>query len=313
MKFVYSYQTFDGFTSDQVDFLKSKLQKTEEEMFFIPSKYREIMNKNAEQVVLITGASKGIGKATAEYLVENGYSVYGTARDPSKYNLDFPVLALDVTDDNSVNECIKEIIEKEGRIDVLVNNAGFGIVGPLADTSIDDMKQQFDTNFFGVHRMVLAVLPHMEKQKTGKIVSIGSFGSRYGNAYQSLYSTSKAALAMYSDALKIELYTSRITVSLVEPGDIKTDFDAGRRNATNFDPESNEVAKRVLAIYKKGEMNGNPPIKVAKTIHKIIRSKRPKPRYTVGFDAKFFGTLIRLLPYTLHERVNMIYYKIPRK
>ncbi|MHA2089858.1 MAG: SDR family NAD(P)-dependent oxidoreductase [Candidatus Kariarchaeaceae archaeon] len=267
------------------------------------------------QVVLITGASKGIGKSTAEYLKNKGYTVYGTSRNPSKLSetYEFPMLELDVNIDTSVESCVEQILEKEGKIDILVNNAGFTVVGPLADTSIDDMKMHFETNFFGIHRMVRAVLPILQKQSSGKIISMGSFAGRFGNAFQSLYSASKSALAMYSDALRVELFTSGVKVSLVEPGDIKTDFDDGRILAQDFKPEENEVAQRALEIMKKGEMNGASPIKVAKMVHKIIKSKRPKPRYTVGFDAKFFGTLNRLLPYTLQERVNMMYYKIPRK
>ncbi|MHA2092998.1 MAG: SDR family oxidoreductase [Candidatus Kariarchaeaceae archaeon] len=267
------------------------------------------------QVVLITGASRGIGRSTAEYLTNKGFTVYGTSRNPTKLseNFEFSMLELDVTSDSSVQSCIDSVIDREGKIDVLINNAGFTVVGPLGDTSLDEVKMHFETNFFGTHRMVRAVLPIMQKQGVGRIISMGSFAARFGNAFQGLYSASKAALAMYSDALRVELFTSGVKVSLIEPGDIKTDFNEGRVLAQDFNPEDHEVAQRSLEIMKKNEMNGASPTKVAKTVHKIIKSKRPKPRYTVGFDAKFFGIVQRLAPYTLQERINMMYYKIPRK
>ncbi len=274
------------------------------------------MVKNSKQIVLITGASKGIGLVTANYLEMKGYRVYGTSRSsPDSFEeFDFSFLQLDITDDDSVSNCVNELIEREGRIDALVNNAGYSLVGPISDTSIDDIKRQYDTNFFGAHRMILEVLPIMKKQQFGRIINVGSFGGRIGLPFQSFYSASKSSLAVFTDSLRIELYTSGIKLSLIEPGDVNTgNHDHHVINAQNFNPENNEVARRALEVMRQDELKGISPEKVAKTIHKAIKSKRPKPRYLVGFQAKFFGTLQRFLPYTLQERINFMYYKVPRK
>jgi short-subunit dehydrogenase len=164
------------------------------------------------KVILITGASSGIGQRTAQHLHDKGYTVYGTSRNTVE-GVEFNMLILDVTQDQSVKDCVQKVLEKEGRIDVLINNAGFGMVGGLAEATVEDVQAQFDTNLFGVHRMVQAVLNHFREKQGGMILNIGSFGGRLAVPYQGLYSASKAALAFYSDSLRMELMREGITVA----------------------------------------------------------------------------------------------------
>ena len=268
--------------------------------------------KKEKQVVLITGASGGIGTATADLLLAKGYTVYGTTRNldsapKTRYNN----LQLDVQDANSVKNCIQELMNKEEKIDILVNNAGYGLCGAIKDLTIEEIQENFDTNLFGTHRMVKEIVPIMIRQGKGRIINIGTFGGRLGLPFQGIYSASKAALAVYSDALKIELLRDNIQVSLIEPGDIKTDFNAGRKFADGYGEDQD--AQRAVRIMHEAEQKGTEPQKVAKTIYRAIKARRPKPRYTRGPDTKFFGTLMRLLPYTLHSFIARLYYGVPKK
>lgn len=264
------------------------------------------MNK----VILLTGASSGIGKVTADYLADQGYTVYGTSRNPDSVD-NYSMIKLDVTNEDSVQTCVEQVIEAEGRLDVLINNAGFGMAGSIADASIDDVKRQFDTNVFGVHRMVQAALPYLRELDTAMIINIGSFGGRLAIPYQALYSASKAAVAMYSDGLRMELMRENIVVTCVEPGDTSTEFDTGRVEVQNYDNDL--VAERALDIMRKAEHNGADPKGIARTIAKLIKRGKAKPRYTTGPDAKALGVIQRFLPFTLQERAIMMNYKVPRK
>ena len=271
------------------------------------------MSRNKERgVVLLTGASGGIGTVTAELLLSKGYKVYGTTRNlnstpKTPYNL----LQLEVTEEDSVKKCVLEVMKKEGKIDILINNAGYALCGALKDLSIDLLRDNFEINLFGVHRMVREVVPIMIKQNKGKIINVGSFASRFGLPFQGGYSSVKAALAVYSDALKIELLRENIKVSLVEPGDTQTDFNAGRKYSGGF--ENDPDAQRAVKIMRKAEQKGTKPEKVAKTILRAVKAKRPKPRYTRGPDTKIFGTLIRLMPYTIHVFIARLYYGVPKR
>lgn len=263
------------------------------------------------KTVLITGASSGIGQVTANYLHQQGLTVVGTSRQPEGKQTDYEVIGLDVTDQQSVSNCVQEVIERHGKLDILINNAGFGMVGGLAETTIEELQQQFETNFFGVHRMVRACVPHFRKQGSGMIINMGSFGGRLAIPYQTHYSASKAALAFYSDGLRMELMREGLVVTCIEPGDTKTDFDAGRRWVEAYQPDP--VAERAVEIMKTAESNGADPLNIAKLIAKLIRRGKAKPRYTTGIDAKLVNPLQRLLPYSMVERGLMLNYKIPRK
>lgn len=259
-----------------------------------------------KKVILITGASSGIGRAVAENLSEK-HIVYGTSRKEQKHD-EIRFLTLDVSEQESIDNCVRSIIEKEGRIDVLINNAGFAMVGPLLGMSIDNLQWQLDVNLLGVHRMISATIPHM---KNGYIINLGSFGGRMALPYQTPYSLSKAALAIYSDGLRMELHSRQISVSLIEPGDTKTEFDSGRVYCEGYN--GNVDADRAIGIMRESEKNGVSPQKIVRVVNKILKSKNPKPRYTTGPDAKIFGFLQRFLPYTIQEKLIMMTYKIPKK
>ncbi len=269
--------------------------------------------KANDKVVLITGATGGIGSVTADLLHDRGYKVYGTTRNlNSAAKTKFELVELDVTNDESVNRCVNHIISSEGKIDVLINNAGYSRCGSVTYLSTKDFQDQFDTNFFGVHRMVSSILPGMIERGEGKIINIGTLGGRAGMPYQAPYSSTKAALAIYTDTMRMELQKDNIKVSLVEPGDIKTDFQSGRTFAKGY--EEDETAQQLIALYHDNEMKGTPPRNVAKQIHKIIRKKNPKPRYLVGFLQSFLvGFLFRLLPISVQVAGLVWYFKMPRK
>ncbi|MHA2358145.1 MAG: SDR family NAD(P)-dependent oxidoreductase [Candidatus Heimdallarchaeaceae archaeon] len=268
--------------------------------------------KDSKKVVLLTGVTGGIGSVTAELLHNKGYKVYGTTRNlNSAPRTPYSLVQLDVTDETSVKECVNGVIAKEGKIDILINNAGFGLCGALKDITTEELKEQFDTNFFGVHRTVNEVVPFMIKQEEGRIINVGTFGGRLGLPFQGAYSAAKAALAVYTDALKIELLRDKLKVSLIEPGDTRTDFNAGRRFAKGYDEDPD--AQRAVKIMYEAEQKGTVPEKVAKTILKAIKSRNPKPRYIRGPDTIFFGILMRIMPYTIHSLIARWYYGVPKK
>lgn len=268
--------------------------------------------KKKQKVVLLIGASGGIGTITAELLLSKGYIVYGTSRSlENASKTPYKPIQLDVNDETSVKECIKKLLSKEKRIDILINNAGYALCGALKDLSIDLLRDNFETNFFGVHRMVREVVPIMIKQNKGKIINVGSFAGRLGIPFQGPYSASKAALALYTDVLKIELLRDNIKVSLIEPGDTRTDMNSLRKFAKDY--ENDLDAQRAVQIMHKAEQKGTDPKKVAKIILRAIKSKRPKPRYTTGADTVLFSFLMRLFPYTIHSLAVRWYYRVPKR
>ena len=192
-----------------------------------------------KKVILVTGASSGLGLATANALAAQGHSVYGAARSIDKVkNASFHTLTLDVTDDDSVKAAVDKIITAEGRIDVLINNAGNGITGPLYAMPVDLAKKQFEVNFFGVVRVTSAVLPSMIASKQGLVINISSLAGLFGLPYQGLYSASKFAIQGYSESLRMELQNTGVRVTVLNPGDFKTDFTGNRE--TLYKPKHHE-------------------------------------------------------------------------
>jgi len=225
------------------------------------------MNK----VVLITGASSGFGQATAKHLAKKGYKVYGTSRkEMTDKNIN--MLKMDVCNSQSIAEAINHILEKEDRIDVLINNAGMGIGGCIELATDEEIALQMNTNFMGMANMCKAVLPIFRKQRSGKIINISSIGGVMGLPYQGFYSASKFAIEGYSEALAAEMKGMGIRVVLVEPGDFATNFTSNRKNSDltlkNFD--YNRSFNRALKIIEKEENGGLKPIVLAKKIEKII-------------------------------------------
>lgn len=254
--------------------------------------------KIKKSVVLVTGASSGIGEATAIKLAAAGYTVYGTSRRGAKSSQhSFPMLTLDVTDDVSVEAAVNELLEREGRIDVLVNNAGFGVAPAAAEeSSIEQAKAIFDTNFLGIVRMTQAVAPHMRRQRSGRIINIGSILGVVPVPYAALYSASKHAVEGYSEALDHELRTYGIRVSIIEPAYIKTQFEANNMEPDTKLDEYQQVRTHVTKVVNQAMANADEPSVVAEVVLKAIRAEQPKRRYTAGKIAAQLQFLRRFAP-----------------
>jgi short-subunit dehydrogenase len=246
------------------------------------------------KVVLITGASSGIGKETAKLLVKKGFVVYGAARRVDKMQdlaaLGVKLLELDVTDDTAMVNGINSIISNEKRIDVLVNNAGYGSYGALEDVPISEAKYQFEVNIFGLARLTQLVLPYMRAQKSGRIINISSIGGRIGEPHGAWYHATKFAVEGLSDSLRMELKEFGIDVVVIQPGAIKTEW-SGIASEHMKKVSGNTAYKELTLKHAKmfeqaGGDLGSDPIVIAKVIEKAIVSRHPKTRYAAGSGAK---------------------------
>jgi short-subunit dehydrogenase len=265
------------------------------------------------KVVLITGGSSGIGKSTGEYLTEKGYTVYGTSRNPANYkSIVFPILELDVKDTNTIEKVITSIIEKEGKLDVLINNAGAGITGPIEETPEKEIKANFDTNFFGPINVIKAALPYMRNQKAGLIINITSIAGYMGLPYRGIYSASKGALELLTEAFRMELKGFNINMVNVAPGDFATNIASGRYHAPLLeDSPYNKSYGNTLKLMNEHVDSGSNPNMMAQQIFKIINTKNPKGHYKVGeFMQKFSIVLKRILPDKVYESLLMNHYKL---
>jgi short-subunit dehydrogenase len=265
------------------------------------------------KVILITGASSGLGKAMAVRLTARGHKVYGTSRNTGEHgDFPFPLKALDVTKTSSVDSAVDDIIRTEGRIDVLINNAGMGIAGPLETTTMDEARKIFETNFFGPVYLVKQVIPYMRKQGKGFIINISSLGGLFALPYQGHYSATKYAIEGYSEALRYELKGSGIDVSLIRPGDYSTGFTSARQLSNQA--KEDKAFMRTLAIIEKDETSGANPDKLARLVEKIIDKKKPCPGYLSGKpDQKLAAKLKNILPSGLFYSIIGDHYKIGKK
>lgn len=263
------------------------------------------------RVVLITGASLGIGRACADYLHRRGYRVFGASRRMPLPSAAFEMVRMDVDDDASVEQGVATVLERAGRLDVVVNNAGFGLAGALEDTSLTEAKAQFETNFFGIVRVCRAVLPTMRAQGCGYIVNISSLAGRLGLPFQGFYSATKFALEGYSEALYFEVKPFGIRLVLIEPGDFRTSFSVHRRQVT---PPNSVYAVRYARAMQAMEINesqGADPILVARLLERIIRSPAPRLRYTVGHIwERLAVALVRCAPVQLFDWALGWYYRL---
>jgi NAD(P)-dependent dehydrogenase (short-subunit alcohol dehydrogenase family) len=253
-----------------------------------------------EKVAVVTGTSSGIGFETALALAREGYYTYATMRDTTKSdkikelgkkdNLKIDVLELDVDNENSVKTAIQKILDQKQRIDVLVNNAGWGLWGCVEDVSIDEFKAQFDTNFFSIIRLIQEVGPTMRKQGSGTIVNISSVVGRIGFPASPAYISSKFALEGLSESLRFELAPFGVNVVIIEPGVIKTNFMKNLRMAEKAESDSvyRDITVKVVSGVKMMAEMGTPPKEVADTIIKAVKDEKPLPRYVVGNDASMF-------------------------
>src|SRR5438045_6875898 len=242
------------------------------------------MSKLNGKIALVTGASSGIGEATAEALAKAGYKVYGTSRRGAKAGpRSFEMLSLDVTSDTSVEAAVGEIIRSNGHIDLLVNNAGFGVAPAGAEeSSIEQAQSIFDTNFFGLVRMIRAVVPHMRRQGNGRIINIGSVLGFLPMPFGALYAATKHAVEGYSESLDHELRTRGIRVSVIEPAYTKTPFDANFLEPDATLDEYRAVRATVSKRVKEVMATADQPRVVADVVLRAVSAARPKIRYTAG-------------------------------
>ena len=253
-------------------------------------------------VVLLTGGSSGIGVQTALALHRAGCTVYEMSRKPAQ-NEGIVHLPGDVTREDTVLAAVEAVLAREGRIDILVNNAGFGISGAIEFTEPEEAQRQLDVNFFGTVRTCHAVLPHMRKAGTGRIVNLSSVAAPVAIPFQAYYSASKAAVNAYTQALANELRGSGITVCAVMPGDIRTGFTAAREKQHRGDDIYGGRIARSVAKMERDEENGMDPAKAGACIAKLALRKNVKPLYAIRADYKFLSVLARLLPVRLLSRV----------
>jgi NAD(P)-dependent dehydrogenase (short-subunit alcohol dehydrogenase family) len=256
------------------------------------------MAKFNGKIALVTGASSGIGEATAQRLAAAGYKVYGTSRRGAQAGKgSFEMLPLDVTSDESVEAVVSEVMRRDGRIDVLVNNAGFGVAPAGAEeSSLDQARSIFETNFFGLIRMTRAVVPHMRKQRSGRIINIGSVLGFLPMPYGALYSATKHAVEGYSESLDHELRTRGIRVSVIEPAYTKTPFDANFMEPDAKVDEYREARAGMIKRVAEVMATAEPPDVVADTVLKAANATHPKVRYTAGRLANRLRLLRRFAP-----------------
>ena len=253
-----------------------------------------------EKVALVTGCSSGIGLETALALARDGFYTFATMRDLTKTekieeaikkeNLNVEILELDVDNEESASTAIEAILGKKQRIDVLVNNAGYGMWGTVEDLSVDEFKEQFETNFFSIIRLIHEIAPIMRKRGSGDIVNISSVAGRIGFPVSPAYISSKFALEGLSESLRFELMPFGVNVIIIEPGVIKTNFFNSMKMAekSNKNSEYNEITEKVISGVKMMAEMGTHPNEVANTVVKALKEEKPLPRYVVGNDAMMF-------------------------
>ena len=265
------------------------------------------------KVVLITGGSSGIGKSVGEFLTQKGYMVYGTSRNPEHYkDSQFNLVQLDVSDNDSIQQAIQKVIAESGRLDVLINNAGAGITGPIEEIPDAEIQRNFETNFFGPIRVIKAVLPQMRLQGSGLIINITSIAGYMGLPYRGVYSASKGALELLTEAFRMEIRDFNIHMTNVAPGDFATNIAAGRYHAPILE---NSPYKKpygdTLNLMDAHVSSGKDPQLMAAAIYEIINTPNPRIHYKVGeFMQKFSIVLKRILPDKLYEKMLMNHYKL---
>ena len=263
------------------------------------------MSNSQRKVVLVTGASSGIGQAIAAHLQARGYRVFGTHRQAATVN-GINLISMNVDDDQSVQQGIQTVYQTAGRLDAVVNNAGWAVLGAVEDTSLAEAKAQFETNFFGVLRVNKAVLPIMRQQRCGHIINISSLGGILGTPFSGLYCATKFAVEGMSESLRFETRQFGVRVVLIEPGDFKTQFTTARRQVEGS--KSSEVYRasftRFMATQAKDEANAPTPEPIAELVERILRNPNPRLRYSVGMASqRIVIPMKRYLPQGVFEWV----------
>lgn len=265
------------------------------------------------KVVLITGGSTGIGRATGEFLQKKGFTVFGTSRNPNNYpEHPFILLPLDVTNSKSIENCIDQFTKHSETLDVLINNAGAGITGAIEEIPEEEIKRNFETNLFGPIAMIKAALPIMRTQGSGLIINITSIAGYMGLPYRGVYSASKGALELVTEALSMEVKAFGINVVNLAPGDVATNIADGRFTVTpKKESPYYESYNHSLSMMNEHVDAGSDPLEMAKGIFKIINANKPKIHYKEGaFMQKFSIALKRILPDRVYEKLLMNHYKL---
>jgi NAD(P)-dependent dehydrogenase (short-subunit alcohol dehydrogenase family) len=262
------------------------------------------MDAGTNRVALVTGASSGIGEAAARQLVDAGFTVYGTSRraTPGEERDGVAFLRLDVTDDQSVAAAVGEVLSRSGRIDVLVNNAGLGVSGAAEESSVEQAHALFETNLYGVMRMIRSVVPVMRTQGSGRIINVSSIVGLIPVPYMALYASTKHALEGYSESIDHELREHGIRVLLVEPGFTKTGFDTSLASADEPLPVYAERRAIVDAGLAEALKTGDDPSIVGQTIVTAATDTRPKLRYPAGKSARRVSTARRYAPSAIFDK-----------
>ena len=257
------------------------------------------------KVVLITGASSGLGRSIAEKLSNHNFIVYGTSRNPKEIDAKYKLLKFDITQYEDAERITDYLISKHGKIDILINNAGISITGPVESSEMSDIKNLYDTNFFGQINLIQKVVPHMRKNMSGLIINITSIAGYLGLPFQSIYCASKASLNM-------ELKNFNVKVVNQAPGDYKTEIIDNRRDTIldNNSPYNPEYSSFTKAITRGMSKKGNDPREIADMVFKIINSKNPKIHYLSGKFIQKLVTLKEFIPDMIFEKIVMKMYKL---
>lgn len=262
---------------------------------------------NTSKVILVTGGSSGIGQAAAVALAGQNHVVYELSRRESSQPGIIHITA-DVTNEESVKAAVNQIIQQENHIDIVINSAGFGIAGAIEFTKLEDAKKQFDVNFFGMVNVNKAAIPLMRNQGYGRIINISSVAAVAHLPFQAYYSATKAAIESYSSALANEIKPFGISVTSIQPGDIKTGFTSARNKSYTGDDIYNGRICRSVSKMEKDEQNGMSASQAGKFIAKIALKKKVKPVYVIGLVYNFLCLLIKLLPNSIRNRIVGIMY-----
>ena len=265
------------------------------------------------KVILITGASSGLGKSMAEYLSGKGYTVYGTSRFPNKYKIpnNYSLLSLDINNELSIANIVKQILIKEKKIDILINNAGVGITGPAEETKIEAMQDNFNTNFFGPIKLMQKVLPTMRRNKSGLIINITSIAGYMGLPFRGCYSASKAAMQVFTESIRMEVQRFGINILTLAPGEYATNIASRRYHSPLNKGAYEKNYKESLTKMNHHVNSGSDPGEVARHVFKIIKTKSPNVHYKVGaWFQKFSIFLKKILPDFLYEKILMKFYNL---
>jgi len=264
------------------------------------------------KVILITGASSGIGKAIGEFLHYKGFVVYGTSRNPERItNSIFPLLKLEVREVESIKHAIAEVVRISGRIDVVINNAGVGILGPLEEIPTEEIRNNFETNLFGPIEVMKAVLPKMREQRSGLIINITSIAGYMGLPYRAVYSASKGSLELVTEALRMEVKPFGIEITNVAPGEFATNIADHRYHVPVSPASAYSAYSKTIDVINSQVGGGDDPIKMGEAIYRIINTAKPNGHYKVGpFLSKFSIVLKRILPDKVYEKMLMKHYRL---